>query len=221
MEQPIISVEHVTKSYGAETVLKDVSASFQRGRITGIIGRNGSGKTVLLKCILGLTPLTSGKILIDGKEIGKDIDFPNSVGFIINTPGFLPHDSGYANLKFLAAINDQIRKDEIVHAMRMVGLNAESRKKVEKYSLGMRQRLAIAQAIMEDPEILILDEPMNSLDNAGVQEMRKLFLEMSQSGKTVLLTSHNHEDIETLCDTVYEMDHGILTKASYSDVSSR
>ena len=212
MDQPIIEVEHITKTYGTATVLNDVSVSFNRGTVTGIIGRNGSGKTVLLKCILGLTPVTSGNITVNGRRVGKEIDFPDSIGFIVNTPGFLPGYSGYANMKFLAAINSKAKKDDIIRAMETVGLEPSNRKKVGEYSLGMKQRLAIAQAIMEDPQILVLDEPMNSLDNSGVVEMRRLFSGMAQQGKTILITSHNHEDIEVLCDVVYEMDHGSLKR---------
>lgn len=213
MVEPIIQVNHVTKTYHKETVLNDVSVAFERGVITGIVGRNGSGKTVLLKCILGLTPVTTGEIIVDGKRIGRELDFPRSVGFIINMPGFLPEYTGYDNLKFLASVNGKAGKQEILRAMETVGLEPKNRKRVGKYSLGMRQRLAIAQAIMEEPEILILDEPMNSLDNAGVQEMRQLFGAMARQGKTILLTSHNHEDIEALCAAVYEMDHGVLSTA--------
>lgn len=208
MGKSIIEVKNLTKVFGSQTVLDDISLDFQEGQITGLIGRNGSGKTVLLKCILGLTTPTKGTINIAGKQVGKDMDFPEDIGFIINMPGFLPNYSGYMNLKFLADIRKRVGKKKICEAITMVGLDPTNRKKVGKYSLGMRQRLALAQAMMEDPDILILDEPMNSLDNAGVLEMRQIIAKLAERGKTIVLTSHNHEDIEMLCQSVYEMDHG-------------
>ena len=208
MGKSIIEVKNLTKVFGSQTVLDDISLDFQEGQITGLIGRNGSGKTVLLKCILGLTTPTKGTIRIAGKQVGKDMDFPEDIGFIINMPGFLPNYSGYMNLKFLADIRKRVGKKKICEAITMVGLDPTNRKKVGKYSLGMRQRLALAQAMMEDPDILILDEPMNSLDNAGVLEMRQIIAKLAERGKTIVLTSHNHEDIEMLCQSVYEMDHG-------------
>ncbi|MDO4548732.1 MAG: ATP-binding cassette domain-containing protein [Clostridia bacterium] len=207
-----IQIECASKSYGKQMVLQDISAEFKRGMISGIIGRNGSGKTVLLKCICSLTPLDSGRIAIFGKELGRDIFRPESLGAIINEPGFLPSYSGYRNLSMIASIKRQIRKEQIKETMRLVGLDPESRKWVCKYSMGMKQRLGIAQAIMENPDLLILDEPMNGLDNRGVDDMRKLFLELKGQGKTILLASHNREDIEILCDHVYEMDAGRLTQ---------
>ena len=159
----------------------------------------------------GLLQPTAGKITVNGKQIGKDVDFPESIGVIIETPGFLPFQSGYRNLMEIAGINHKIRKEEVREAMRQVGLNPDSRKPVGKYSLGMRQRLGIAQAIMENPDVLVLDEPMNGLDETGVEEIRKLFLGLKESGRTLLIASHNKEDIEVLCDKVYRMDGGVLS----------
>ena len=205
-----IEVQNVVKRFRDQVVLKNVSISFEKGKIHGIVGRNGSGKTVLFKCICGLMHPEEGVILVNGKRVGRDVDMPEDIGAIIEAPGFLPNYSGYKNLRFLANIRRKIGKEEILNVLKTVGLDPESRKHVGKYSLGMRQRLGIAQAIMEDPEILILDEPMNGLDNAGVQDIRALLLELKAQGKTILLASHNHEDIATLCDTVHEMDGGIL-----------
>ena len=202
-----IEVQNVVKRFRDQVVLKNVSISFEKGKIHGIVGRNGSGKTVLFKCICGLMHPEEGVILVNGKRVGRDVDMPEDIGAIIEAPGFLPNYSGYKNLRFLANIRRKIGKEEILNVLKTVGLDPESRKHVGKYSLGMRQRLGIAQAIMEDPEILILDEPMNGLDNAGVQDIRALLLEQ---GKTILLASHNHEDIAALCDTVHEMDGGVL-----------
>lgn len=205
-----IEVQNVVKRFRDQVVLKNVSISFEKGQIHGILGRNGSGKTVLFKCICGLMHPEEGVILVNGKRVGRDVDMPEDIGAIIEAPGFLPNYSGYKNLRFLANIRRKIGKEEILNVLKTVGLDPESRKHVGKYSLGMRQRLGIAQAIMEDPEILILDEPMNGLDNAGVQDIRALLLELKAQGKTILLASHNHEDIAALCDTVHEMDGGVL-----------
>lgn len=205
-----IEVQNAVKRFRDQVVLKNVSISFEKGQIHGIVGRNGSGKTVLFKCICGLMHPEEGVILVNGKRVGRDVDMPEDVGAIIEAPGFLPNYSGYKNLRFLANIRRKIGKEEILNVLKTVGLDPESRKHVGKYSLGMRQRLGIAQAIMEDPEILILDEPMNGLDNAGVQDIRALLLELKAQGKTILLASHNHEDIAALCDTVHEMDGGVL-----------
>lgn len=205
-----IEVQNAVKRFRDQVVLKNVSISFEKGKIHGIVGRNGSGKTVLFKCICGLMHPEEGVILVNGKRVGRDVDMPEDIGAIIEAPGFLPNYSGYKNLRFLANIRRKIGKEEILNVLKTVGLDPESRKHVGKYSLGMRQRLGIAQAIMEDPEILILDEPMNGLDNAGVQDIRALLLELKAQGKTILLASHNHEDIAALCDTVHEMDGGVL-----------
>lgn len=205
-----IEVQNVVKRFRDQVVLKNVSISFEKGQIHGIVGRNGSGKTVLFKCICGLMHPEEGVILVNGKRVGRDVDMPEDIGAIIEAPGFLPNYSGYKNLRFLANIRRKIGKEEILNVLKTAGLDPESRKHVGKYSLGMRQRLGIAQAIMEDPEILILDEPMNGLDNAGVQDIRALLLELKAQGKTILLASHNHEDIAALCDTVHEMDGGVL-----------
>ena len=203
-----VQVNNVTKKFKEYKALDDVSLAFEKGRIHGIIGRNGSGKTVLFKCICGFLSIDEGEILVDGKRIGKDIKAPEKTGIIIETPGFLPGFSGYRNLSFLAGIRGEIGKKEIREAIERVGLDPDSRKHVGKYSMGMRQRLGIAQAIMENPDLLILDEPMNGLDNQGVQEVRELLLSLKEEGKTILLASHNHEDISLLCDTVVEIDHG-------------
>lgn len=204
----VIAVEDLNKEFEDRQVLYDIHANFYKGNIYGIVGRNGSGKTVLLRCICGLTSPTAGKVSVNGKIVGEDIDFPDNIGFIIETPGFLMNYSGYKNLKYLASMRKNISNDTVKEYISMVGLDPEDKKHVGKYSLGMRQRLGIAQALMENPDILILDEPFNGLDNQGVEEMRKLFLQLKQEGKTILLASHNAEDIRILCDHVYSMDAG-------------
>ena len=208
----IIEISHVTKKYGAATVLNDVNISFEKGKIHGLIGRNGSGKTMLMKCICGFVPVTQGSVTVNGKKIGKDIDVPENLGAIIETPGFLNNYSGYNNLKFLAGINKKIGREQIREAISFVGLDPDSKKHVGRYSLGMRQRLGLAQAIMENPDILLLDEPMNGLDKHGVKEMRELFKSLAQQGKTIIMANHSAEDIDVLCYTVCEMDLGVLTR---------
>lgn len=210
----MIKLEDVTKIYGKHMVVSHVKVVFKKGKITGIIGRNGSGKTVLFRMICGLTKPTSGIVTVDGMEIGKDTDYPPNTGMIIETPGFLAFQSGFQNLMELAAINRRIGKKEVKETMRTVGLDPESRKTVGMYSLGMRQRLGIAQAIMENPDVLVLDEPMNGLDRQGVEDMRNLFQNLKGQGKTILISSHNSEDIRILCDEVYEMDGGKLSRYS-------
>ncbi len=208
----IIVIGDLIKRFGKNIVLNKVNVTFERGKIHGLIGRNGSGKTVLMKCICGLTPITGGTVTVSGKKIGTDCEIIPSAGVIIETPGFLPNLSGYANLKNLASLTGKIGKEEIRGAISRVGLNPDDKKHVGKYSLGMRQRLGLAQAIMEDPDILILDEPMNGLDKDGVKDMRQYLLDLKNQGKTILIASHSAEDIDVLCDTVCEMDRGHLEK---------
>ena len=211
-KNPVIKVEAACKSFRKQQVLKEVSFSCMEGEISGIVGHNGSGKTVLFKCICGLLYLDKGNIFICGKQMHKDMDMLNEAGVIIEEPAILENVSGYKNLDYLYRIRNRKNKEHLYAVLEKVGLEPKSRKKVRNYSMGMRQRLAIAQAIMEDQNILILDEPMNGLDKNGVADMRKLFLELKSQGKTILLASHNKEDIEVLCDHVYEMEMGVLEK---------
>lgn len=206
-----ISVQNVSKSFEKEQVLFNVSHDFEVGLIHGVVGNNGSGKTVLFKCICGFLHPNKGKIYVDYRQVGKDMDFPKDIGIIIEAPGFLPYISGFKNLKILASLQRKIDDKTIMDTIRQVGLDPNMKKHVSKYSLGMRQRLGIAQAIMEDPSILILDEPLNGLDKHGVADMRALIKSLKAEGKTILLASHNQSDIDELCDTVCEMDAGIMT----------
>ena len=207
-----LKIEHICKVIKGVSLLKDVSLTITKGHIYGIVGRNGSGKTVLLKCICGFMPITSGMILQDGVEIGKDTEFIRDTGFIIENPSFLSGKSGLKNLKYLAGIRKKANEERLRECMKIVGLDPANDKPVGKYSLGMRQRLGIAQVLMEDPDFILLDEPMNGLDNEGVVQMRELFIKLKQQGKTFLVVSHNRDDIEALCDEVYEMDAGMLEK---------
>ncbi len=206
-----ISVRHAAVRFGEETVLKDVSRDFEEGRIHGIVGNNGSGKTVLMKCVCGFLIPDAGYVTVCGMRVGRDVDFPEDMGIIIETPGFLPNLTGLKNLQILASLKRKAPMDEVRAAIQMVGLDPDLKKHVSKYSLGMRQRLGIAQAIMEDPSILILDEPFNGLDKNGVAHIRSLIKGLREEGKTILLASHNQTDIDELCDTVCEMDSGFVT----------
>lgn len=206
-----IELTDLGKTFGQDVVLKGVNRNFEAGKIHGIVGNNGSGKTVMFKLICGFLQPTTGKVVVQGKQIGRDVDFPQDLGLIIETPGFLPQLSGIRNLEILASLKKKIGLREAANAIRRVGLDSMSTKPVGKYSLGMRQRLGIAQAIMEEPSLLILDEPMNGLDKNGVAEMRALFRSLATDGRTILLASHNIADIDTLCDTVCEMDAGVMT----------
>ena len=207
-----IEVKNVYKSFKNIEVLHDVSLQADKGSICGIIGRNGSGKTVLFKCICGFLQTDRGEIQIEGKAVGRDKSTLSNLGIIIESPGFLRHYSGYKNLGFLMGLNGKPDREKINDVLDLVGLAEQKNKKVGKYSMGMRQRLGIAQAIMEDQNILILDEPMNGLDNQGVEDMRQLLLKLKEKGNTILLASHNQEDNRQLCDSVYEMDLGRIQR---------
>jgi ABC-2 type transport system ATP-binding protein len=205
----IVKVENVTKYFKQEKVLDDVNMNLETGHIYGIVGKNGAGKTVLFKIIAGFIKPSSGKVTVAGKIIGVDRDFPDSLGLIIETPGFLSQYNAYQNLLYLANINNKISKEDVKESIRMVGLDPDSNKKVGKFSLGMRQRLGIAQAIMENPNLIILDEPMNGLDKKGIEDVKELLLKLKGDGKTILMASHYAEDME-ICDEVFQMEDGKL-----------
>lgn len=213
----MIEIKHLTKKFGDVSVIEDLSMVFEKGKIYGLVGRNGSGKTMLMKHILGFVHATSGSIFVDGKEIGKDIDLPQNIGAIIENPGFLPEYSGVKNLRLLSMIRGKIGKTEVQEAMYMVGLDPASKKHVGKYSLGMKQRLGIAQALMEDPDILLLDELMNGLDNEGVREIREILLQQKKNGKILVIASHNKEDIDVLCDEIFYLDKGKVIQHSVKE----
>ena len=205
----IVKVENVTKYFKQEKVLDDVNMNLETGHIYGIVGKNGAGKTVLFKIIAGFIKPSSGKVTVAGKIIGVDRDFPDSLGLIIETPGFLSQYNAYQNLLYLANINNKISKEDVKESIRMVGLDPGSNKKVGKFSLGMRQRLGIAQAIMENPNLIILDEPMNGLDKKGIEDVKELLLKLKGDVKTILMASHYAEDME-ICDEVFQMEDGKL-----------
>lgn len=206
----MVEIANVSLTIGKTQILKNIECKLCDGTIYGLVGTNGCGKTMLMKCICGFIRPTAGKIMIDGKELGKDCEFAPDAGFLIEIPGFIPNCSGYRNLKQLAALRGDVTKEKILHSMELAGIAYAAHKKVGSYSLGMRQRLGIAQAIMANPKLYILDEPMNALDKNGIARIREYLLGEKEKGKTILLASHNHEDIEVLCDVILEMDEGCL-----------
>lgn len=206
----MIEIKDVSLIIDKREILKRINLVLEKNQIYGLVGKNGSGKTMLMKCICGFVRQTAGEIRVDGKRIGTDIDFPEHTGIIIESPGFIPYYTGFQNLRFLAGINHRIQDADIRDALLQCGLDPDLKLAVRKYSLGMRQRLGIAQAIMERPRLLILDEPTNGLDHQGVEEIRKLVLHLRETGTTILMASHNAEDIQILCNSVWEMENGEL-----------
>ena len=207
-------IKHVSQKFNDRELFSDVNIELKSGNIYGLVGDNGSGKTILMKSILGLIPISAGEICIDSKRIGKDIEFSDNTGFLIEVPSFILDYNQYQNLKLLADINGKIEKQGILNAIESVGLDPNNKEKVRNFSLGMKQRLGVAQAIMENPELLILDEPMNSLDKSGVILIRELIMSLKQEGRIILITSHNSEDIDYLCDYVFEIKDGKIEQTS-------
>ncbi|MFR5876104.1 MAG: ABC transporter ATP-binding protein [Eubacterium sp.] len=203
-----IDIKDYTKVIKKKSILNNINISFESGKIYGLHGRNGSGKTMLLRAICGLILPTEGSVSIDGKIIGKDIEFPESVGIIIENMSMLPEYSGFDNLKMLAKIKKVATDDDIRNAMNSVGLDPDNKKRVGTYSLGMKQKLNIAQAIMEKPDLYLLDEPTNALDEGTVSDIRKLLLNLKENGALIIIASHNKEDLSVLCDEVIHINEG-------------
>lgn len=208
-----LAINQLSLTLNKKSLLKNINLVVEKGTICGIVGRNGSGKSLLFKVIAGLIASSEGSVQVQGKTI-KNGAIPENFGMLLDKPGFLPQYSGLKNLKLLASIKHLIDEGEIKEAIEKVGLALDDTTPVKKYSLGMKQRLGIAQAIMEKPTFIILDEPMNGLDEEGVTEIRQLLLELRAKGATILISSHNNEDINILCDDVYKMDKGDLQKQS-------
>lgn len=204
----VIKVDNLIKRFGDNEVLRSINLKFDSGQIYGIIGRNGSGKSVLLKCIAGLVVPTSGEVTVLGKRIGKDVDFAPSTGISIEQPGLMLRRSAYDNLRTLAALTARPSPSNIKSLISMVGLNPDEKKPVGRYSMGMKQRLSIAMALLDDPQILLLDEPMSNLDRAGAAEMRKLYRGLAQQGKTILIATHVQEDVSKLCNSICSIEEG-------------
>lgn len=207
-----IELDSVRKTIKNNVILDNVSFNLDKGNIYGFVGRNGSGKSMLFKAICGFLTLDYGTIRIDGQLLGQEIDFPPNLGVIIEKPALIPYMTGLENLTMLAAIRKKIKKEQIRNAMELVELNPDSRKKVREYSLGMKQRLAIAQAVMEEPDLLILDEPMNALDQQMTACVKQLLKKEQERGCTILLCSHIGGDVEELCNHLYEVENGAVSQ---------
>ncbi|WP_036218202.1 ATP-binding cassette domain-containing protein [Lysinibacillus sphaericus] len=208
----LIELVNVSKSFKNNPIFTDISIRFEKGHIYGITGNNGSGKSVLFKMICGFIPTDEGHIIINSDYLEQKTKFPKNFGIIIDRPGYNASKTGFDNLKALAIIQNLISDEEIKNAMKIVGLDPDNKQKVKHYSLGMKQKLSLAQAIMENQEVLILDEPFNALDSESVENIRKLLLDYKNKGKTIFLTSHNQEDIDLLCDQVLTIDKHKLLK---------
>jgi len=211
MNQYYIRIKNLNKVIKENSILNNINLNLERGKIYGFRGKNGSGKTMLFRAICGLIRATEGEVEVDGKILGKDISFPESVGVLIEYPGFLPNLTGYMNLKYLADIKSKIGEKEIKEFISKVGLNPEDKKKFRKYSLGMKQRLGIAQAIMEDPDLIILDEPTNALDVDGIQLVNDILIELKKQNKTILIANHDREELELIADEIFTIQQGKIT----------
>lgn len=203
-----IIIENLSKTIKNNKILDNVNLTFESGHVYGLVGRNDSGKTMLLRAICGLIFPDSGKVIIDGKQLHKDISFPESCGIIIENTDLLPNFSAFDNLKMLSEIKNTANDNMIKSAIKSVGLDPDSKKKVKTFSLGMKQRLSIAQTLFEDPDILLLDEPTNALDEDGVNDVRRILLEQKKKNKLIIIASHNKEDISLLSDTVISVSNG-------------
>ncbi|MDD5827967.1 MAG: ATP-binding cassette domain-containing protein [Lachnospira sp.] len=203
-----IRVEHYCKTIKKVTILDDVTITFESGKVYGLKGKNGSGKTMLMRAISGLILPTSGAVYINDQQLGKEISFPPSIGMLLENPAFVNNYTGFKNLKVLASIQNRIDDDKIREAIEKVGLDPDDKRTFKKYSLGMKQRLGIAAAIMEEPDIVILDEPINALDEAGAMLIRDILSELKQKGSLIIIACHDTEELEFLSDEIYEIYEG-------------
>ncbi|CAM3124264.1 ABC transporter ATP-binding protein [Paenibacillus sediminis] len=203
-----IEATNFTKSVGKIKVLENINVSLESGNIYGVVGKNGSGKTMFLRMIAGLILPTNGEVRVDGRVLGKDISFPDKLGILLEKPSFLGQLTGYENLKMLAKIRNVTKSEDIQHYMSIFDLDWETKKKFKKYSLGMKQKLGIIQAIMENQQIIILDEPFNALDETSVGTLRQVLEKLRTEQKLIVMTSHNKEDIQLLCDHTFTISDG-------------
>ena len=212
-----ITIKGVTKTIRGNTVADNINLELKSGTIYGLCGYNGCGKTMLMRLIAGLILPSEGEVIIDGKVLGRETDFPESMGILIENPSFLGSLTGFENLKLLASIKRLIQDDLIKHSIRRVGLNPDDKKHYRKYSLGMKQRLGIASAIMESPDLIILDEPTNALDRDGVEIVKKIILEEKKRGALVIMTCHDRTILEGVSDVIYTIEHGKITDELFTE----
>lgn len=212
-----IEIQNMSKTIKGRTVLSNINLTLEAGGSYGFYGHNGSGKSMLFRAVSGLIHPTEGCVKVFGKELGKEISFPESMGLIIENVGFWPYYTGLENLQVLASIRHIISDEAIKDSIRRVGLDPEDKRTYKKYSLGMKQRLAIAQAVMEKPELIILDEPTNALDEEAVEAVRHLIREEQERGATILIASHNREDLKQMCDRYYKMTDGKLKEGELQE----
>lgn len=203
-----LKIVHITKVINKAKVLDDISMELKSGMIVGLKGENGSGKTMLLRMIAGLIFATDGQVIVNEQVLGKDIEFPPSVGVLIENPAFLDNYTGYQNLKILADIEGGINREQIEKTIERVGLKSNEKKKYKKYSLGMKQRLGIAGAIINKPDLLLLDEPTNALDDSGVKLLEKIIAEEKNRGALVIIASHDEKVLEKMADIIYVVQNG-------------
>lgn len=206
-----LEIKNIYKTIGGVTILRHINLEMERGKIYGLRGKNGSGKTMLMRTISGLVLPTRGKIIIDGETLGKDISFPRSLGALIENPGFVADYSGMKNLEVLASIQDRIKKKDIAACMEELGLDPNDKKKFKKYSLGMKQKLGIAAAVMEKPDMIILDEPLNALDEKTVNTVKEILLRHKARGALIIISCHDREELEFLSDEIFCIDAGKIT----------
>lgn len=204
----MIKIVNVTKNFGENKVLDDVNLIFEPGKIYGIQGKNGSGKTMLMRAVSGLLSLNEGEVEVFGEVIGKDRDFPKSAGILIEHPGLLPEISGFENLKTVMSINKIVSDEEIKKAMSNFDLDPNSNLKVKKYSLGMKQKVGILMAILERPQVVILDEPTNGLDEASVEKFKDMILNLKDDSRVIIVASHDREGLEEISDEIIKMELG-------------
>lgn len=206
-----IEIKNVTKKFKDVEILKNINLSFEEGKIYGLVGRNGSGKSVLLKLLCSFYSPTTGEILYDSIDINKEKIFPPSTRALVEKPNFMPELTGKENLLLLASIQNLIGEDEVDDVLKLVDLYEDKDKKYHKYSLGMKQKLGIAQVLMEDPKILILDEPFNGLDDKSSQKIRQILLDEKKNKKIIIIATHIQDDVKILCDEIYKIDGGEIT----------
>ncbi|MDO4877443.1 MAG: ATP-binding cassette domain-containing protein [Oscillospiraceae bacterium] len=205
-----IKIEDLSKQIKGALILDKVSITLTSGKIYGLRGKNGSGKTMLMRAMAGLLIPDAGSVIINGKTLHKDISFPESIGILIENPSFLPQYTGFKNLKLLAGLTGGISDEDIKTALDRVGLDPEDKRTYRKYSLGMKQKLGIANAIMGEPDIIILDEPINALDEESVKKIKKVLLEIRDKDKLIIIACHDREELEYLSDIIYEIKDGSI-----------